>query len=216
MPHSLTRVNQCSRTALLIAIFLAVAVSPVAGQDGEQQPPTDSTFRKSNVRDDSAPPVQPQAEPDGEQPIKTIPVTSKELSGIWYGATDRTGVVVRFIGRESRIKNTRGVVSGNWIVHVADGSIGAALDFTDDPKAGVVRITAGMWNVKTKQSYTSSLGTIERGEDDTLYLTINDNPKEPMYLQAKRIPLTFVEDRDEIQRSDIEKMQSRMRTLKPR
>jgi hypothetical protein len=58
-----------------------------------------------------------------------------------------------------------------------------------------------------------SLGSIERGEDDTLYLTINDNPKEPMYLQAKRIPLTFIEDREEIQRSDVEKMQSLMQTF---
>ena len=166
--------------------------------------------------DAPAPQLGIESTQDGEQPIKTSPVTSKELNGIWYGATDRTGVVVRFIGRESRIKNSRGVVSGEWVVHVVDGSIVAALDFTDDPKAGVVRITAGMWDDKAKQPYTSSLGNIERGEDDTLYLTINDNPKEPMYLQAKRIPLTFIEDRDEIQRSDIEKMQARMQSLKPR
>jgi biopolymer transport protein ExbD len=181
-----------------------------------EKPRTDSTASKSNNPDDSAPPIQTQAEQDGEQPIKTVPVIGKELHGIWYGATDRTGVVVRFIGRESRIKNTRGVVSGEWVVHVVDGSIGATLEFTDDPKAGVVRITAGMWNDKAKEAFTMSLGTIERGEDDTLYLTINDNPKEPMYLQAKRIPLTFIEDRDEIQRSDIEKMQARMQSLKPR
>ena len=107
-------------------------------------------------------------------------------------------------------------MSGEWVVHVVDGSVGATLDFTDDSKAGVVRITAGMWDDKTKQSYTSSLGSIERGEDNTLYLTINDNPKEPMYLQAKRIPLTFIGDRDEIQRSDVERMQSLMQSLKPR
>jgi hypothetical protein len=163
--------------------------------------------------DAPAPKPRIESEQDGEQPIKTIPVTSKELSGIWYGATDRTGVVVRFIGRESRIKNTRGTVSGEWVVHVADGSVGSALEFTDDPNAGVVRITVGLWNDKAKEVFTMSLGSIERGEDDTLYLTINDNPKEPMYLQAKRIPLTFIEDREEIQRSDVEKMQSLMQTF---
>ena len=158
-----------------------VGVLP-ADPDSAKKPTTDSTASKADDTDDSAPPNQPQAVQGGEQPIKTIPVASKELSGIWYGGTYRTGVVVRFIGRESRVKGTRGVVSGQWIVGVAGGSIGAALDFTDDPKAGVVRLTTGMWDDKTKQSFTSSLGSIERGEDDTLYLTINDNPREPMYL----------------------------------
>lgn len=196
------------------------------GEGGKQLTPATGewtgklTTRGLNVEvialDAPAPKPRVESDQDGEQPIKTIPVTSKELSGIWYGATDRTGVVVRFIGRESRIKNTRGTVSGEWVVHVVDGSIGAALEFTDDPKAGVIRITAGMWDDKAKEAFTMSLGSIERGEDDVLYLTINDNPKEPMYLQAKRIPLTFIEDRDEIQRSDIEKMQARMQSLKPR
>jgi beta-lactamase regulating signal transducer with metallopeptidase domain len=163
--------------------------------------------------DAPAPKPRIESEQDVEQSIKTIPVTSKELSGIWYGATDRTGVVIRFIGRESRIKNTRGTVSGKWVVHVADGSVGSALEFTDDPNAGVVRITVGLWNDKAKEVFTMSLGSIERGEDDTLYLTINDNPKEPMYLQAKRIPLTFIDERAEIQRSDVEKMQSLMQTF---
>jgi hypothetical protein len=36
--HSITRVNQCSRTGLLTAIFLTVAVSLVAGQDVNKQP----------------------------------------------------------------------------------------------------------------------------------------------------------------------------------
>ena len=187
--------------------------APEARIESVQKPTTDLTVPKSNIPDVSAPPKQPEEEQNGQQPIKTIPVTSKELSGIWYGATDRTGVVVRFIGRESRIKDTQGTVSGKWVVHVVDGSVGSALEFTDDLKAGVVRITVGMWDGKTKQSYTSSLGSIEQGEDDTLYLTINDNPKEPMYLPTKRIPLTFIDERDEIQRSDVEKMQSLMQTL---
>lgn len=76
--------------------------------------------------------------------------------------------------------------------------------------------STGIWDDKAKQPYTSSLGSIERGEDHRLYLTINDNPKEPMYLATKRIPLTFIEDREEIQRSDVEKMQSRMQSVKPR
>jgi len=108
------------------------------------------------------------------------------------------------------------VVSGKWVVNVIDGSASSALDFTDDPKAGVVRITVGMWDDKTKEAFTLSLGSVERGEDETLYLTINDNSREPMYLPTKRIPLTFIEDRDEIQHSDVEKMQSMMRSLKPR
>jgi hypothetical protein len=160
-------------------------------------------------------PNQLQGVQGDKQPITTIPVTSKELSGIWFGATDRTGVVVRFIGRESRVKGSRGVMSGKWIVGVAGGSIGAALDFTDDTKAGVVKLTAGMWDDKTKQSVTSSLGSIERGEDDSLYLTIFENPREPMYLPAKRIPLTFIGDGVEIQRADVEKMQALMRSLQP-
>lgn len=36
--HSITRVDQCSRTALLTAIVLTVAVSLVAGQDVNKQP----------------------------------------------------------------------------------------------------------------------------------------------------------------------------------
>ncbi|MCY2964444.1 MAG: hypothetical protein NT069_12555, partial [Planctomycetota bacterium] len=77
-------------------------------------------------------------------------------------------------------------------------------------------LTADMWDDKKKQSFTSSLGSIERGEDDTLYLTIHDNPREPMYLSTKRIPLIYIDDQVEIRRSDVEKMQSLMRSLKSR
>ncbi|HBE67977.1 MAG TPA: hypothetical protein DDW52_07490 [Planctomycetaceae bacterium] len=132
--------------------------------------PTDTTAfavadPKSNANREAANPTH----------FKSVPVRSAELTGVWYGVSRETGVVIQFIGRQSREPSTRGVLSSKWIVHVDGGSISSAVEFVDNLQSGAVDLRVGMVNNETKEIFTASLGHIQRGNGGRLYLSINKN-----------------------------------------
>ena len=145
--------------------------------------------------------------------FESTAVQSAELTGVWYGVTAETGVVIQFIGRQSREPNKRGVVSGKWIVHVDRGQIGSAIEFVDNPQSGTVDLEVGLVNNETEELFTASLGRIQRGVDGGLYLSIDKNTSSDMYVPAKRIRLQRANDAIEINRVNIEQMQAARETL---
>jgi beta-lactamase regulating signal transducer with metallopeptidase domain len=134
---------------------------------------------------------------------KMQPVTSRELTGIWQGVTDDFGVLIQFIGRESRLPGKKGVLSGKWTVHVPRGSIGSALEFNDNLETGVVDIEFAGFNTRTDKSFRASVGRIERGQSGQLYLTVLNSKELPKYPSILRLPLTHVSSEQAIQPRDI-------------
>ena len=144
------------------------------------------------------------------EPVRfaSLPVQSAELTGVWYGVTRETGVVVRFIGRQSREPDTRGVVSGNWIVHVDRGSVCSAIEFVDNEQSGAVDLEVGMVSGETNELFTAGLGRIQRGSDGGLYLSIDENTSTDMYVPANHIRLQRIIDAVEITPATIKQMQA--------
>jgi hypothetical protein len=167
----------------------------------------------ATASDAPKPPAESTTEREARENVSTVPVVSKELNGVWYGVARDTGVVVQFIGRQSREQNQRGVVSGRWVVHVDHGSVSSAIQFTDNGAAGAVDLAVGLVNNETKKNFTTQLGCVERGSDGVLYLSIYKNPVEPMYVPANRIPLQRVDDQDTIERSAIDQMREALKQM---
>lgn len=153
------------------------------------------------------------ASADRSASISTVPVQSSDLNGIWYGAADRTGVVIRFIGRQSRQPGSRGVASGKWVVHVPRGGISSRVEFIDNRKGDKVDLEVGLHNSDTKETFRASLGCVERGSDGLLYLSIHGTPHQSMYEPIKRIPLRFLGGHSEISRKDIDEMQTLLQRI---
>ena len=133
------------------------------------------------------------------------PVKSHELKGIWLGVADKTAVVIRFIGSESR-QPGRAVVEGEWFVNVPGHTIGSGLEFIDDDAAGVVELEVGLWSIETGKSFRASLGRVERGVSGRLYLSIYANEAHPAYPTINRISLTHISDHPKIQQDDVDRM----------
>lgn len=170
--------------------------------------------------DDSTPSVEPQsgdsviAGTDDEQSdFTTVPVQSSDLTGVWYGATRETGVVIQFIGRQSQEPDEQGVVSGQWVVHVTGGSIGSAIEFVDNVQSGSVDLEVGLVSNETKKALTARLGCIERSDDGGLHLSIYENDASELYVPASRIRLRRAKGEEEIGPDTIDKMRTAHRQM---
>jgi len=183
------------------------------GCDSNKTVPTPSVGSVNTVSstDQNIPTAEPQGISKEPQIISTVPVISTELKGVWYGVARDTGVVIQFIGRQSREPDQRSVVSGTWVVHVNRSAIGSMIEFTDNTASGAVDLTVGLVNVATNKAFTSNLGRVERGGNGILYLSIYKNSANDLYVPANRIPLQRVGDQDKIQRAAIDQMRDALK-----
>lgn len=193
--------------ALLILTVFSI------GCGRKASPPTAATPDTSTKPAHRAKVAVRQDEPTEPARFEFRPVQSKELTGVWYGVTRETGVVIQFIGRQSREPNKRGVLSGKWIVHVDRGSIGSRIEFVDNPQSGAVDLEVGMVHNETKETFTASLGHIHRSNDGSLYLSIDKNNASDMYIPAEYIRLQRVTDAAEINPDIIDQMRAACETL---
>jgi beta-lactamase regulating signal transducer with metallopeptidase domain len=200
---------------LVCGIMLAAvsAVRPVASTVVAAESSSGSALTSSAGNADSP---RPERVPTGLSPEATEkhvteemrPVTSRELTGIWQGVTKDFGVLIQFIGRESRQPGKKGILSGRWTVHVYRASIGSALDFNDNQETGVVDIEFTGFDTRTGQSFRASIGRIERGLSGQLYLTVLKSKNQPMYPSIRRLPLTCVSNDQEIGRKHVDQLRA--------
>ena len=139
---------------------------------------------------------------------KMQPVTSRELTGIWQGVTKDFGVLIQFIGRESRLPGKKGVLSGKWAVHIPRATIGSALEFKDNSEAGVVDIEFSGFDTKTDQPFRSSLGLVERGLSGQLYLTVLKGERQKKYPSVRQLRLNRVSNDLAIGRKHVDQLRA--------
>jgi hypothetical protein len=122
---------------------------------------------------------------------KARPLRSKELSGTWRGEKERVKVEITFAGTDDAKwhLNTTGATSG--------ANIGADLKREDDPLSGRVLLRFDYRSTSTGELGSAVLGYVERGEADTLQLTILPKATEFVreYKPVERIPLSKVYDK---------------------
>lgn len=204
------------RTSLILLLLCAITLATVSAIR-----PVEATIVAAEASSDSAQAPLPAAEDTGasrtnavssaanagepEVPVteKMRPVTSRELTGIWQGVTNDFGVVVQFIGRESRQHGKGPVHSGRWTVHIPRGSIGSALEFKDNEELGVVDLEVGRLNTKTKKRFRVLIGRVERGLSGQVYLTVFETIDRTRYPSIIRLPLTHVSSEQTIRPLDI-------------
>ena len=191
---------------IVITALLCLAFSGCGPSSIHSTEPAEPASVSSDV--DSQPAAGDSAADFADRAPETdmVPVRSDELNGIWLGAADNVAVVIRFIGRESRQPNRRGTVEGEWTVHVPGHTIGSGLQFLDDETTGVVELEVGLWNTETGMSWRASLGRVERGVSDRLYLSIYENKAHAAYPAVARISLKHISDHPKIQQEDVDQM----------
>lgn len=213
--HEPIRKSSFSILLLFGTITLAAvsSVRPVAGTvvaaDSSFDPPAELSDEVK--RSASAEPVLARANPDEADKIVTEemqPVTSRELTGVWQGVTKDFGVLIQFIGRESRLNGKGPVHSGKWIVHVPRRGIGSALEFKDDSETGVVDIEFSGFDTTTDESVRTSVGRIERGRSGRLYLTVLTSKRLPKYPSVRRLRLKRVSNDQAISRELIDQFRA--------
>ena len=122
---------------------------------------------------------------------KARPLSSKELSGTWRGEKESVKVEITFRGTDDAKwhLNTIGATSG--------ANIGTDLKRVDDPQSGSVLLRFDYRSTSTGELGSAVLGCVERGEADTLQLTILPKATEFVkeYKPVKRIPLSKVNDK---------------------
>ena len=118
------------------------------------------------------------------------------------------GVLIQFIGRESRQHGKGPVHSGKWTVHVPRGTIGSALEFKDNSEAGAVDIEFSGFDTRTDQPFRSSLGRVERGLSGQLYLTVFKGERQTKYPSVRRLRLKRVSKDQTISRELIDQLRA--------
>ncbi|MFK7817248.1 MAG: M56 family metallopeptidase, partial [Planctomycetaceae bacterium] len=149
---------------------------------------------------------------------KMQPVRSKELTGVYLGEVDDYRVVLRFIGRQSKVPGQRGILEGRMDVDIPDAAIGSAVHFTDNPQTGAIDLHVGLFfgtpgSIPPGWSPHSDrpLGKVERGDSGTLYLTTYRSPSEHHYRFLRRIPLRRLGNNAQVQREDVNVLNAALR-----
>ena len=123
---------------------------------------------------------------------KARPLSSKELSGTWLGEKESVKVEITFRGTDDAKwhLNTVGATYG--------ANIGADLKRVDDPQSGRVLLRFDYRSTSTGELGSAVLGCVERGEADTLQLTILPKATEFVkeYKPVERILLNAVNDKE--------------------
>lgn len=126
------------------------------------------------------------------------PVRSVELTGIYLGKSDDFGVLLRFIGRASKVPGKKAIREGRWEVSVPMASIGSTFELTDNETTGAIDLHVGFGAGKWDQP----VGKVERGVSGTLYLTTYRATIQKHYRFLDRIPLRKVSDHKFIEKED--------------
>jgi beta-lactamase regulating signal transducer with metallopeptidase domain len=196
----------CAITLAAVSVIRPVAVTVAAAESSPGPALSSSAGNTDGPRPERVPTgLSPEAtEEHATEEMR--PVTSRELTGIWQGVAKDFGVLIQFIGRESRQPGKKGNLGGNWTVHVPRASIGSMLEFNDNQEAGVVDIEIGGIYTRTDQLFRDLSGRIERGQSGQLYLTVLKSKHQPKYPSILRLPLTRVSNNQEIGRKHVDQL----------
>ncbi len=118
------------------------------------------------------------------------PLSSKELSGTWLGEKESVEVEITFGGTDDA-KWHLNTIGPNFVAN-----IGADLKRVDDPQSGRVLLRFDYRSTSTDELGSAVIGLVERGERDTLLLTVLPKATEFVkeYQPVERILLNAVND----------------------